>query len=140
MRLSGRIPAVRRPTSAVVGGNSTYPEAERRCAELGALLATPRTEQENQCAPTAAGTALSWLGFTDVVTECQFLGADGCGTVSPNGSFWAPGRRSVPGLPLHYVLLAPEGTSYNKGWTLHQIHDELRPLCQLQLCYQATCL
>ena len=117
----------------------TYPEAERLCGELGAHLATPRSEEENKCAHKAAGTALSWLGFTDVVTQGQFLGADGCGTVPSDGPVWEPGHPILTDDQLLYVVLVPEGALWNKGWAVNRVNNTWRPLCQLPLCYQAGC-
>ncbi|KAF0314231.1 hypothetical protein FJT64_015334 [Amphibalanus amphitrite] len=58
-----------------------YDEAQSQCDALGAHLAVPRSDEENQCAIDAAGANIVWLGFNDVVTENQFVADDGCGPI-----------------------------------------------------------
>ncbi|XP_043200171.1 uncharacterized protein LOC122369462 [Amphibalanus amphitrite] len=117
----------------------TYAEAESQCAALDAHLAVPRSDEENQCADSIAGTSLIWLGFNDVVTENHFVADDGCGTVPSDGPSWAIEQphnfngQSHGGLaPLISDNLAP-------GWHDFLSADTLTPLCQLVYCYDSQC-
>ncbi|KAF0304052.1 CD209 antigen-like protein E [Amphibalanus amphitrite] len=113
-----------------------YTEAESQCAALGAHLAVPRSDEENQCAMDATlGTNL-WLGITDVVTEGQFVGADGCGTVSSSSPYWANGQPNNLN-DQDYGLLAVEWPA--NGWHDVPAHAQHRPFCQLLACYQHGC-
>ncbi|XP_043210757.1 C-type lectin domain family 4 member M-like [Amphibalanus amphitrite] len=113
-----------------------YTEAESQCAALGAHLAVPRSNEENQCAMDATlGTNL-WLGITDVVTEGQFVGADGCGTVSSSSPYWANGQPNNLN-DQDYGLLAVEWPA--NGWHDVPAHAQHRPFCQLLACYQHGC-
>ena len=124
---------------ARLGQRVNYTQAESLCAELGAHLAVPRSEAENQCAVTAAAGEICWLGITDVVTEGQFIGADGCGIVPSDDPAWAKNEPDY-GDNQDQVLLRPFSNSEDfPGW-----HDGLGslkryPLCQLPLCYQNSC-
>ncbi|XP_043200213.1 brevican core protein-like [Amphibalanus amphitrite] len=121
----------------------TYDEARIMCAGLGAHLAVPRTEAENQCADSAAAGQLVWLGVTEVPgDEGHYVGADACGDV-PVGQFWASGQ------PENYgprgedrVVMVPHdsGTVHAVGWHDNPAEQEWHPLCQRSLFYRPDCL
>ncbi|KAF0310281.1 CD209 antigen-like protein E [Amphibalanus amphitrite] len=118
-----------------LGQTSGFTKSADRCAALGAHLAVPRSDDENQCAmdvAVAAGKSV-WLGLTDVVTEGQFVGADGCGVVSASGPQWGIGQ------PNDY-----QGQDYvgghPMGWNDFRETEPCYPLCQLQFCYQPGCV
>ena len=116
-----------------------YTQAESLCAELGAHLAVPRSEAENQCAVTAADGVNVWLGFTDVVTEGQFIGADGCGIVPSDDPNWAKNQPNDFGNQDHASMVSLSDPRWDPGW-----HDDtpdvaFHPLCQLPHCFQPGC-
>ncbi|XP_043208851.1 brevican core protein-like [Amphibalanus amphitrite] len=114
-----------------------YPEAESQCAALGAHLAVPRSDEENQCAIDAATDVEVWLGINDTVTEGQFVGADGCGTASSTGPQWVEGQpNDLSGQD--FVVLFP--VERGSGWADEPALSLYRPLCQLGACYQPGCL
>ena len=115
-----------------------YPQAENLCAELGAHLAVPRSEAENQCAMAAAAGERVWLGFTDVVTEGQFIGADGCGIVPSDGPVWAGGQPNDYG-DQDFAVLIPSNSFASPGWHDTKPDASKFPLCQLMLCYGPCC-
>ena len=109
----------------------TYTEAERQCTQLGAHLAVPRSEEENQCANS--GTVVpAWLGITDVLTENRFLGADGCGSVPSVGAMWGFQQPNSFG-DQDFV-----STGWSR-WNDRDGSDLCQSLCQLPLCYQPAC-
>ena len=116
-----------------------YTQAESLCAELGAHLAVPRSEAENQCAVTAAAGERVWLGFTDVVTEGQFIGADGCGIVPSDGPTWAENQPNNIGGVHDYGMLGTPSDLWGQGWYDRDPDRNFRPLCQLALCYRPGC-
>ena len=69
-----------------------YTEAEAACASLGAHLAVPRSEEENQCVADMAGTVSTWLGLSDRAEEGVYAAADGGEPFSRFSPFWAPGE------------------------------------------------
>ena len=114
----------------------TFTKAESLCAELGAHLAVPRSEAENQCAMKASPGEMSWLGVTDVVTEGQFIGADGCGFVEDPA--WGDGQ-PTNSENRDFVVLLPPSDSEGPGWADKKGRLTKYPLCQLALCYQPDC-
>ncbi|XP_043199911.1 uncharacterized protein LOC122369325 [Amphibalanus amphitrite] len=118
-----------------LGQTFGFTKSADRCAAIDAHLAVPRSDDENQCAmdvAVAAGKSV-WLGLTDVVTEGQFVGADGCGVVSASGPQWGIGQ------PNDY-----QGQDYvgghPMGWNDFRETEPCYPLCQLQFCYQPGCV
>ena len=111
----------------------SYAEAESRCAELGAHLAVPRSEAENQCAVNASGGVQVWLGITSKAAQGRYVGADGLGELAPSSLLWAAGEPSDPATQPLLVLTPPGLAGWETGW--HDIADWLqaRPLCQRAL-------
>ena len=117
----------------------TYAEAERLCTQLGAHLAVPRSEQENQCATSATGGARVWLGISDAITETQFVGADGCGPVPVDDPAWADGQPNDYGGQDYLALVPPADRLWAPGWHDQEPEETMFTLCQLPSCYQITC-
>ena len=115
----------------------THAEAVSLCASLGAHLAVPRTDAENQCAIDADGASRLWLGWSDVITEGQFVGADGCDVMTAADPRWG-GRQPDNVDDQAYVYLRP-ATEVDPGW--HDIWGYMTyyPLCQLASCYLTDC-
>ncbi|XP_043200165.1 brevican core protein-like isoform X1 [Amphibalanus amphitrite] len=118
----------------------TYGEAESQCAALGAHLAVPRSDEENQCAIDAAGTSYAWLGFNDAVTENQFVADDGCDNVPGDSPFWAEGQPNNYLNQSHGALVpVPTSGTPEAGWHDVAPSSLYRPLCQLAYCYNSNC-
>ena len=98
----------------------------------------PRSAEENQCVLTVADSAWSWLGFTDLVTEGQFIGADGCGVVSSEDPAWASHQPTHKG-GQHYLSIRPPLDAWPVGWYDLDGNRTHRALCQLAFCYQPHC-
>ncbi|KAF0303753.1 Ladderlectin [Amphibalanus amphitrite] len=117
-----------------------YTEAESQCNALGAHLAVPRSDEENRCAIIAAGGTTVWLGLTDVVTEGQFVGADGCGTVPSTGPLWGTGQpNNANGNQPYVVLGLMEAGVWYSEWNDYWGDESINPLCQLAVCYRPDC-
>ena len=61
-----------------------YTAAEQYCSDMGGILATPRTQEQNTCAKdvaAAAGNDYFWLGYRNNTVN-SFAGADGEGAMS----------------------------------------------------------
>ncbi|KAF0291725.1 Lectin BRA-3 [Amphibalanus amphitrite] len=118
---------------------ANFTEAESQCAAQGAHLAVPRSDEENQCAMNASGGVRVWLGLTDVITEGQFVGADGCGTVSSSSPHWAYNQPN-DFKNQDFVCLVPfSDDPWNAGWQDHYPDEVMLALCQLPSCYQIDC-
>ena len=91
----------------------------------------------------AAAGAGVWLGFTDVITEGQFIGADGCGIVPSDDPAWADGEPDDY-LNEDFAVLSPLSWP-DAGWhdMSHGPHgppgESILPLCQMLHCYQPDC-
>ncbi|KAF0299172.1 Mannose-binding protein C [Amphibalanus amphitrite] len=117
-----------------------YIEAESQCAALGAHLAVPRSDEENQCAMIAAGGTTVWLGLTDVVTEGQFVGADGCGTALSTDPYWGDHQpNNMNGNQYYIVMGVVSNGQWNAKWNDQWGSELFSPLCQLPLCYRPDC-
>ncbi|KAF0287851.1 Brevican core protein [Amphibalanus amphitrite] len=119
-----------------------YTTAESQCAALGAHLAVPRSDEENQCA-TELADAAAWLGVVQVPgVDGQYRGADGCGTV-PVMDRWADQQpdKVAFGVVEELVVLLGPGSEYGwPGWHDNPASAAWPPLCQLALSYQLNCL
>ena len=113
-------------------------DAAFQCGLLGAHLAVPRSEQENQCALSAIGDRLVWIGLNDVEADSSFVGADGCESVPSTAPVWASGEPDALD-EAHHVVMVSALSPFPEGW-----HDNAEtmlryPLCQLPACYQPDC-
>ena len=81
----------------------------------------------------------SWLGITDVVTEGQFVGADGCGIVSSNDPVWAEGQPNDWENQDFAVLVPHAAEHQSPGWNDAGGYNLGYPLCQLADCYRSRC-
>ncbi|XP_043200166.1 CD209 antigen-like isoform X2 [Amphibalanus amphitrite] len=116
-----------------------YTEAENQCAALGAHLAVPRSNEENQCAKSIAGNSSVWLGLNDVATENQFVGDDGCGTVPSDSPFWARRQPNNQNGQSHVALVRPDIPALQLGWHDFLPSHPVSPLCQLANCFDGSC-
>ncbi|KAF0292265.1 Mannose-binding protein C [Amphibalanus amphitrite] len=117
-----------------------YADAVIACAALGAHLAAPRTEAENQCAKDAAlVNPEPLLGFTDAALQGTFVGADEpCNTGdpgAPRAAWWTPGEPNDYGGTEDCVILGTGGTWNDVPCTLYPYY----PLCQLRRCHHPEC-
>ena len=88
----------------------------------------------------AASVDESWLGIADVVTEGQFIGADGCGIVPSDDPAWAGGQpNDWNNQDLAVLVPKNYGPTWSLGWHDVGSHNTMLPLCQLPLCYQSAC-
>ena len=114
-----------------------YDTADSQCAALGAHLAVPRSEQENQCAVTLSVGDDVWLGVTDRVTEGAWIGSDTCGGVTAPASWWEPGEPNNSGDTFNADCIYIRLTGKWADWDCPTLSF---PLCQLELCYRGDCL
>ena len=111
-----------------------YSDSEVQCAELGAHLAVPRSEPENQCARQLMVGDDVWLGVTDEETEGQWMGKDGCGRVQPPSSWWMSGE---PSGETNSDCIYIHNSGYWADWECPTLSY---PLCQLSLCHKQRCM
>ena len=108
-----------------------YTEAETACEDhLGAHLAVPCSETENQCALVhILGKAPVWLGVTDRDIEGTFVGVEGtCSPAPASEDWWESGE---PDLVDKVGCVA---LSADKGWFDLDCGAEASQLCQLRDC------
>ena len=124
----------------------TWAEAAKRCAALGAHLAVPRSEAENDHVKLAAVNyqtgerQMAWLGMEEIGSERVFKGADGCGNITQH--FWADWQPDNMNWPEPAVAYAPPDMwpAHYTGWhTQSYENGPHRPLCQLSYCYRPDC-
>ena len=124
----------------------TWVEAIKKCYDLGAHLAVPRSQAENDKVALAAAELqmepryMVWLGIeTKIGSASRWVGTtDGCGDIEDH--FWAYGQPDNHTWPEPYVAYSPPGSVYSSGW--HTMPDNSRPhrpLCQLDNCYRPDC-
>ena len=109
-----------------------HPAAAQYCANLGAHLATPRTEEEYLCLLLVAE------GFRVIDTFCLgyqscgdvFVGADGCGPLTY--SKWLPNEPALHGDEICVVYR----TTTDDGWLTDLCNSTLPAICQTSHCYQ----
>ena len=120
----------------------SYDSAASACAKHDALLAVPRSEEENECAKSmTAGLNLGfYLGAKDDVKEGKHVGADGtCGTVPASKDWWGLGQPDNGG-----TLISNEDctTIFLGGWNdvvCKGLLATTQALCQLRSCYEPQC-
>ena len=113
-----------------VATTHTYSAAEQYCSGMGAILATPRTAAENECAKDVANAVVSggvfWIGYRGGNTADSFVGADG-GTM--NFSNWYP---SAGEPDLDYTDNCVYLHSGNGLWADYGCQSTRPVLCQTQ--------
>ena len=114
---------------AMLSPARSYSKAEARCAELGARLATPRTQEESDC--VSAYSQVAWVGFSGGENLESFTGADGCGPLEYTKWSATYSHRS-----------AEETFANIQGvyWYRDLASEEYHPFCQLPNCYRYDCL
>ena len=112
----------------------TYAAAAAACAELGAHLAVPRSEAENQCVISASVVQNQpMLGVTDIVDEGSFVGDDArCGAVPADAAWWAAGEPNNAG-DEDCVVVGSGMWNDVPCWLAYY------PLCQLRHCHRPEC-
>ena len=107
-----------------------HPAAAQYCANLGAHLSTPRTEQENLCPLIVAGDSLStfWLSYQH--SDGVYVSADGCGPL--NYTKWAMGEPILDGDRTCVVHV-------RNFWYTDLCTDTRSVVCQIPHCYQPQC-
>ena len=111
-----------------------YAEAEAACEELGAHLAVPCSEAENECAQfMTIGKMDLWLGVTRNIRG-TFVGVEGtCSPVPTSELWWA---RDQPNNVEDQDCVV---TREDEGWNDDPCDKAAYPLCQLRNCYQPQC-
>ncbi|XP_043208563.1 uncharacterized protein LOC122374084 [Amphibalanus amphitrite] len=115
---------------------TNYTTAAVRCETLGAHLAVPRSDPEMNCIIqriNPKNKTLFWLGVNDVETEGEFVGIDGCGTVTTSSQWWAKDEPNR-GTKENYVIAGISGC-FDTGPKIMK-----PPMCQLADCYKPQCL
>ncbi|KAF0301543.1 hypothetical protein FJT64_026198 [Amphibalanus amphitrite] len=143
-RYMARVVAPAAVPAAVCSGLNTkvnYTTAESQCAALGAHVAVPRSDAENQCAVDAAVATVVWLGVLlvpglDGQYTGVYTGADGCGPV-PISHRWGREQPDI-GTEDRIILSAP-GSGHWIDWHDNPGSALWLPLCQLALDYQPDC-
>ena len=109
-----------------------YSEAESRCAALGAHLAVPRSEAENQCAVNLATTV--WLGVWKA--GGRLMAADGlAGPLPASETWWLPGEPNNDLGKFEDCI-----DIYAGGWNDEECSSRAsRPLCQVENCHRSEC-
>ncbi|KAF0308394.1 Mannose-binding protein C [Amphibalanus amphitrite] len=120
-----------------IGGEVIYATAQSQCAALGAHLAVPRSEAENQCAINLAVGDDVWLGVTDEVTEGTWMGKDTCGRVSPPAAWWNLGEPNNWGDTNDADCIYIHFSGKWADWDCPTLSF---PLCQLWLCHREDCV
>ena len=120
---------------------SDFNSAVVACADLGAHLAVPRSQAENDCAWRMAqggrkGRVL--IGCNDITTEGVFVGVDGeCGPVPASAAWWKHGEPNNFGGDEDCMMI------FQGAWGDEKCSEVLffpkYPLCQLSGCYQPHC-
>ncbi|XP_043201043.1 brevican core protein-like [Amphibalanus amphitrite] len=118
-----------------------YTTAESQCAALGAHVAVPRSDAENQCAVDTAVATVVWLGVllvpgVDGQYTGVYTGADGCGPV-PISHRW--GREQPDIGPEDRIILSAPGSGHWIDWHDNPASALWLPLCQLALDYHPDC-
>ena len=111
-----------------------YPDAEKACEDLGAHLAVPCSEAENQCARDMTEDEMDiWLGVTDRDMEGSFAGVPGtCSPAPLSRNWWASTEPS--GLGENEDCAAFLGLYASTGWYDDSCDTAHFPLCQLRNC------
>ena len=106
-----------------------HPAAAQYCANLGAHLATPRTEEENLCPGIVSGSySLYWLGYQS--SDDVLIGADGCGPAN-----YTNGIPNEPELDDDNTCVV-----YKDGdWSTAMCTSLWLVICQMPHCYQPQC-
>ena len=111
----------------------TYTDAEAACASLGAHLAVPRSEEENQCVLDMAGTNKVWFGITTVGDS--LVASDGlAGPLPAFRTWWGEGE------PNNYDGIEDCVNIRIGAWNDCRCSlEEPMPLCQLKNCQRLEC-
>ena len=112
-----------------------YADTEAACEKLGAHLAVPCSEAENQCALDLAGTTRLWLGVTDRDIEGTFVGVEGTCSPAPASENWWISREPNGKRHENCLAIKADGWFDDVCWEA----GEMYPLCQLRDHHQPEC-
>ena len=112
---------------------STYYEANSGCVARLAILATPRTREESDCAAAIAAGKVAWMGYDGSQTSQTFYGVDGCGKTDYDN--WADGQPIFATQGISCVTMDSDtGT-----WVAEACTEKYEFLCQTKKCHRPEC-
>ncbi|KAF0301927.1 Histone-lysine N-methyltransferase PRDM9 [Amphibalanus amphitrite] len=111
--------------------SASFSSARSGCQQMGAHLATARSEAEHQC---TLGSKYGWVGATDEASEGVYVGEDGLGVMTIPTTWWQPGEPSDVTGGENCVM-----TGGSRPWADAECTRTYYYLCQLAGCHKPGC-
>ncbi|XP_043206170.1 type-2 ice-structuring protein-like [Amphibalanus amphitrite] len=112
-----------------------FTEAKAACVLLGAHLAVPRSEEENQCVLTMAAGVNVWMGLSEHGEDGVFVAEDGGEPVTLGSPFWGTGEPNSALSADNCVQI----WSATQAWDDTYCSAQKAFVCQLQAWYKPEC-